>query len=147
MGNIPRIFIYFLKFYLFIFGCAGSSLLLRLFSSCSEWELLSSCGAKASHCGEPCGAQALGARASVVVARGLSSCGAEGQLLCGMWDLPIPGLETLSPALAGGFLITEPPGKLTRIFRERNLPSILSQMMIPLLIFRLKEEACHPACC
>ena len=28
-----------------------------------------------------------------------------------MWDLPRPGLETMSPALAGGFLTTAPPGK------------------------------------
>ena len=35
------------------------------------------CGAQASHCGgfSYCGARALGAWASVVVARGLSSCG------------------------------------------------------------------------
>ena len=35
------------------------------------------CGAQASHCRgfSCCGAQALGAQASVVVARGLSSCG------------------------------------------------------------------------
>ena len=36
------------------------------------------CGARASHCGgfSCCGAQALGTRASVVVTRGLTSCGA-----------------------------------------------------------------------
>ena len=28
-----------------------------------------------------------------------------------MWDLPRPGLEPISPALAGGFLTTAPPGK------------------------------------
>ena len=28
-----------------------------------------------------------------------------------MWDLPRPGLEPESPALAGGFLTTAPPGK------------------------------------
>ena len=28
-----------------------------------------------------------------------------------MWDLPGPGLEPTSPALAGGFLTTVPPGK------------------------------------
>ena len=28
-----------------------------------------------------------------------------------MWDLPGPGLEPESPALAGGFLTTAPPGK------------------------------------
>ena len=29
-----------------------------------------------------------------------------------MWDLPGPGLEPVSRALAGGFLTTAPPGKL-----------------------------------
>ena len=28
-----------------------------------------------------------------------------------MWDLPGPELEPVSPALAGGFLTTAPPGK------------------------------------
>ena len=28
-------------------------------------------------------------------------------------DLPGPGIEPVSPALAGGFFTTEPPGKLT----------------------------------
>ena len=28
-----------------------------------------------------------------------------------MWDLPGPGLEPTSPALAGGFFTTTPPGK------------------------------------
>ena len=83
------------------------------------------CGARASHCGgfSCCGARALGARSSVVVACGLSSCGswaperrlssygAQAQVLCGMWDLPGPGLEPVSPALAGRFLTTAPPGK------------------------------------
>ena len=41
----------------------------------------------------------------------LSSCGSRAQLLCGMWDLPRPGLEPMSPALAGGFSTTAPPGK------------------------------------
>ena len=30
----------------------------------------------------------------------------------GIWDLPRPGLEPVSPAFAGGFLTTAPPGKL-----------------------------------
>ena len=54
-------------------------------------------------------------RSSVVVARGLSSCGtqalerrlsscgARASLLRGMWDLPRPGLKPVSPVLAGGF--------------------------------------------
>ena len=41
----------------------------------------------------------------------LSSCGARAWLLRGMWDLPRPGLKSMSPALAGGFLTTAPPGK------------------------------------
>ena len=43
--------------------------------------------------------------------RRLSSCGSRAQLLRGMWDLPRPGLEPLSPALAGRFSTTAPPGK------------------------------------
>ena len=83
------------------------------------------CGARASHCSgfSCCGTRALGTRASVFVARGLSSCGsqalecrlsscgARAQLLRSMWDPPGPGLEPVSPALAGGFLATAPPGK------------------------------------
>ena len=46
---------------LFILGCAGSSLLLWLFSSCGQWGLFSHCGVQASHCiGFSCRAQALG---------------------------------------------------------------------------------------
>ena len=43
--------------------------------------------------------------------RRLSNCGSWAQLLRGMWDLPRPGLESVSPALAGGFSTTAPPGK------------------------------------
>ena len=43
--------------------------------------------------------------------RRLSSCGSRAQLLCGMWDLPRPGLEPVSPALAGRCSTTAPPGK------------------------------------
>ena len=41
----------------------------------------------------------------------LSSCGSRAQLLRSMWNLPRPGLESVSPALAGGFSTTAPPGK------------------------------------
>ena len=43
--------------------------------------------------------------------RRLSSCGSRAQLLRSMWDLPRPGLEPVSPALAGRFSTTAPPGK------------------------------------
>ena len=75
---------------------------------------------------------------SVVVAHGLSSCGlwalehrlsscgTRASLLRGMWDLPRPGLEPVSPALAGRFSTTAPPRKPQtlpfdgncRVFRE-----------------------------
>ena len=48
--------------------------------------------------------------------RRLSSCGSRAQSLCGMWDLPRPGLEPVSPALAGRFSTTTPPGKPGAIF-------------------------------
>ena len=41
----------------------------------------------------------------------LSNCGSRAQSLRGMWDLPRPGLEPMSPALAGRFSTTAPPGK------------------------------------
>ena len=71
-------------------------------------------------------------QASVVVARGLSSCGSWAlerrlsscgsrvQLLHGMWDLPGPGLEPLSPALAVEFLTTAPPGKSNLFLVAQN---------------------------
>ena len=43
--------------------------------------------------------------------RRLSNCGSRAQLLCSMWDLPRPGLEPMSPTLAGRFSTTALPGK------------------------------------
>ena len=89
-----------------------------LFSSCSNWGLLSSCGAQASHCGDfsCCRAQALGhvgfSRCSSQASKHrLNSRGTQAQLPHGMWDLPIPGMEPMFAALAGGFFTTEPQGK------------------------------------
>ena len=64
-------------FFFFSFGRAGSSLVLRLFSSCSEQGPLSTSGARAPHCGglSCCGARALGRAGSVLVAPGLCSTG------------------------------------------------------------------------
>ena len=109
------LFVCFL-FYLFIFGCVGSSLLRAGFLQLCR---------RASHCSgfSCCAARAPGVQASVVVVHGLSSCGlralerrlsscsARAQLLCSMWDLPGPGLEPVSSSSAGGFLTAAPPGK------------------------------------
>ena len=40
-----------------------------------------------------------------------------------MWDLPRPGLEPVSPALAGGFLTTASPGKSPSPVLTPDLPS------------------------
>ena len=98
---------------LFIVGCVGSSLLRAGFLQLRRVEATLRCGARASHCSgfSCCRAWVLGVRASVVKACGLTSCGAQAQLLHDMWDLPGPGIEPMSPALAGGFLTTVPPGR------------------------------------
>ena len=47
-----------------------------------------------------------------------------------MWDLPGPGIEPVSPALAGGFFTTEPPGKSYTVrshARSVQLIGIISQ--------------------
>ena len=118
----------FLIYILFIFGYVGSSSLHAGFLQLRRAEATLHCSAWASHCSgfSCCGVWALGMWASVVVAHGLSSCGfwalerrlsscgAQAQLLCSMWDLPGPWLEPVSPALAGRFLTTAPPGKSRR---------------------------------
>ena len=56
-------------------------------------------------------ARGLSTYGSLALELGLSNCGPWAQLLYGMQDLPGPGLEPRSPALAGGIFTTEPPGK------------------------------------
>ena len=121
-------------FYLFIFGCIGSLLLCVGFVQLRGAGATLGCGVQAFHCGgfSCCGAQALGTQTSVVVVCGLSSCGTQAldcrlsscgawaQLLHGVWDLPRPGLESVSPALAGIFLTTAPPGKLNKLFLRKD---------------------------
>ena len=78
--------------------------------------------------------------------RRLSNCGSRAQLLRGMWDLPRPGPEPVSPALAGRLSTTAPPEKphsflLCIIFHNiegKIAPSPLARQpqrfFIPLLI-------------
>ena len=77
----------------------------RAFSSCSEW-----------------GPLFIAVRWPLTIAaslvaehrlqtRRLSSCGSRARLLRSMWDLPRSGREPVSPALAGRFSTTAPPGK------------------------------------
>ena len=99
-------FIIIIIIIIIILAVLGLLLLVWAFSGCSKWVLLSGCGAQDSHCSgfSCCWAQAGGCS-------GFRSCGTWAQLLLSMWDLPRPGIKPMSPAPAGRFLTTEPPGK------------------------------------
>ena len=77
----------------------------RAFSSCGEQGPLFT-----AVCGPLTIAASLVAEHRLQTRR-LSSCGSQAQLLRSMWYLPRPGLEPVSPALAGRFSTTAPPGK------------------------------------
>ena len=82
--------------------------------------------------------------------RRLSSCGARAQLLRGMWDLPRPGLEPVSPALAGRFSTTAPPGKpyISFLFglSTSNLAKLESILHKPRQrnLFKIEIKFCNP---
>ena len=92
-------FIYLLLAVLCLHFCA------RAFSSCGKW------GPPFIALHGPFTVTASLVAEHRLQTRRLSSCGSRAQLLRGMWDLPRPGLEPVSPALAGRFLTTAPPGK------------------------------------
>ena len=73
--GLPNFFILYIQ--LFIFGGAGSSWLHRLFSSCGEWELFSSCGSRASHSGgfSRCRARLQDTWSPIAAVPGLQSTG------------------------------------------------------------------------
>ena len=88
---------YYLFIYLFM-AVLGLRFCMRAFSSCGKrgplfiavrWPLTIAASLVAGHRLQTCR---------------LSNCGSRAQLLRGMWDLPRPGLEPVSPALAGRFL-------------------------------------------
>ena len=67
--------------------------------------------------------------------RRLSSCSSWAQLLRGMWDPPRPGLEPVSPALAGRFSTTAPPGKPSLlIFKARDLSKMALSFLLALTV-------------
>ena len=103
------IFLFLIFIYLFM-AVLGLRFCARAFSSCGKW-----------------GPLFIVMRGPLIIAaslvaehrlqmRRLSNCGSRAQLLRGMWDLPRPGLEPVSPALSGRFSTTAPPGKPLAIF-------------------------------
>ena len=83
----------------------GLRFCVRAFSSCGKWGPLF-----ILVCGPLTIAASLVAEHRLKMRR-LSNCGSRAQPLHDMWDLPRPGLEPVSPALAGGISTTAPPGK------------------------------------
>ena len=112
-----------IPYYYYLLAALGLHCCARAFSSYSEQGLLSNCSAWACHCSDftCCRAQALECMrfssrdtwapgyGSVVVAHRLNSPTAHGMV-------PDQGLNLLTPALAGGFLTTGPPGKSLKYF-------------------------------
>ena len=79
--------------------------------------------------------------------RRLSSCGSRAQSLRGMWDLPRPGLEPVSPALAGRFSTTAPPGKPLPVFDEDNFVLQLFRPNTMALTLLLLSHMPHSVTC
>ena len=108
--------IFLLKCYCFLFSCAGTSLLHAGFSpvaasggysrcvgfSLQQLLLLWNTGSRV---------RGLSTCCSLAPEHRFNSCGAWVYLIRGIWNLPRPGIEPMSPALAGRFSITGPPGK------------------------------------
>ena len=116
-------FLIYLFIYVFIFFMAvlGLRLCGRTFSSCGKR------GPLFIAVRGP-----LAIAASLVVehrlqTRRLSNCGSRAQLLCGMWDLPRPGPEPMSPALAGRLSATAPPGKPACVFLNYSFVQVYAQ--------------------
>ena len=113
------------------FHCGAQALrcCVRAFSNWGKWGLVSSYIGQASCCSgfSCCRTQAQGCL-------GFSSCGARVQLplACGIL-VPRPRIEPMSPALAGGFLTTGPPGK----FRQGGLSANIIKIKFPLTETRL----------
>ena len=105
MWQICISFFFFNKFIYLFLAVLGLRFCARAFSSCGKWGPLF-----IAVSGPFTIAASLVAGHRLQTHR-LSNCGSRAQLLRDMWDLPRPGLEPVSPALAGRFSTTAPPGK------------------------------------
>ena len=161
---LPHLFfIYFILF----FGGVGSSLLHEGFLQLRRAGSTLHRGARTSHCGgfsccraqgsrlagfSSCGSRALERMLSScdlqALGHRLSSCGARVQLLRGMWDLPGPGLEPVSPASAGGFLTTEPLGKSIApfiLFLKIYIADVYLKVLLKTDLFSFYSRSCSAA--
>ena len=108
------VFLYFLAM-LDLYCCIGFSLIAL------RWKLLSSCSVWACHCGDLL-LQSIGS--TLVV------CGLRCSVACG--NLPGLGIKPVSPALAGRFFTTEPPGgpKIVRLGAAHLLSQCESSVIL-----------------
>ena len=101
-------FLFFINLFIYLFlAVLGLRFCARAFSSCGERGPL----LIAVH--GPLTVEASLIAERRLQTRRLSSCGSRAQPLRGMWDLPRPGHEPVSPASAGRLSTTAPPGKPT----------------------------------
>ena len=126
----------------FLRGWAGSPLLYRLFSSCHERALLSSCGAQASHSTASLVEHGLWDTgfshcSSWVLEHRLSSCGTQAWLQCSMWGFPRPGIK---PGILYHWSTREAPQNL---YLQPKLGYLAAYLPSPLEFFnnRLKLNA------
>ena len=88
------------------------------YSSCGKQRLLSSCDTSASLCSSFSHRRARSPECTGSVAWRASLV-----LLHDTWNLPRTGMEPMSPALAGRFLTTGPPGKSETYLNCASMPT------------------------
>ena len=116
-------FTFFLKIYLVsYFWLCGVFIDARRLSLVVASGGYSDGSARASHFGRSscCGARAPGVG-------NFRSCGAHAQLLRSMWNPPGPGIEPMSPVLAGGFSTTGPSGESCSLFLDSALEPLIRE--------------------
>ena len=124
---------FFFFFYLFIFGCIGSSLRCTGFSSRRPLPLQSTGSRRVDP--SSCGTRAPERR--------LSSRDARAQPLHDTRDPPEPGPEPASPAPAGGLPTTEPPGKPLLFLVLTTLTCMKWHIIVLICIFLSNNEVEH----
>ena len=120
----PAFFFFFLIFIYLFLVVLGLRFCARALSSCGEQ------GPLFIAVREPLTVAASLVAEHKLQMRRLSSCGSRAQLLRGMWDPPRPGLEPVSPALAGRFSTTAPPGKPPFDFHLHGISFSISSLSV-----------------
>ena len=130
-------FYYVLSIYLFM-AVLGLRFCARAFSNCGKWRPLFIAVRGP-----------LTIAASLVVEhrlqmRRLNNCGSQAQLLHGTWYLPRPGLEPVSPALAGRLSTTAPPGKPYVLYLNATVSSVILAQNLGLFFFPVSPPSISP---